>query len=58
MSKPNEDKCPSCGGTGGRHEGGCAEAPEMYKTPGGIPVRRTERDYLGDADEDGVPGWD
>lgn len=44
------DPCPRCGATGGRHKGGCALAPEMYKTPEGIPVRRTPRKYHGDFD--------
>ena len=53
-----EKKCPNCRETGGLHKGGCSLAPVMYKTPEGIPVRRTERKYAGDADEDGVPGMD
>lgn len=42
--------CPRCGAKDGRHEGGCALAPTMYKTPEGIPVQRTPRKYHGDAD--------
>ncbi len=42
--------CPRCGAKDGRHVGGCANAPEMYKTPEGIPVRRTKRSYHGDFD--------
>ncbi len=56
MDRQKESKCPRCGAENGRHKGGCALAPEMYITPEGIPVRRTERKYFGDADEDGVPG--
>ncbi len=48
--------CPRCGAGNGRHVGGCALAPAMYQTSEGIPVWREERCYLGDADEDGVPG--
>lgn len=52
------DACSRCGAADGRHRGGCALAPAMYKTPEGIPVARSERHYSGDADEDGAPGMD
>ncbi len=51
------ETCPQCHAIGGRHEPGCALAPEMYKTPEGIPVRRTPRKYVGDFDDE-VPGFD
>lgn len=30
------DVCLRCGATGGRHKGGCALAPAMYKTTDGV----------------------
>lgn len=43
-------ECPKCGESEGRHKGGCALAPEMYRTPQGFAVRKTPRSYHGNFD--------